>query len=179
MIGTSLILSGDSAIVTRKICEEVSFACVEKKIVTGEELEQLSPKEFERYCKTYNAFARVTPEQKYRIVSTLNKQGHVVGFLGDGINDAPALKAADVGISVDSGAEIAKEAADIILLKKSLKVLAGGIIEGRKIFGNITPIQTAGCNCLILLVKAVLLLLVFQSVIWHVLEQGIKELLMV
>jgi Mg2+-importing ATPase len=80
----------------------------------------------------------VTPEQKYKIVVSLKREGHIVGFLGDGINDVPALKAADVGITVDSATGIAKEEADIILLKKSLRVLAHGIVEGRKTFGNIT-----------------------------------------
>jgi Mg2+-importing ATPase len=108
------------------------------KVVTGDELEGLSDKEFESYAHKYSIFARVTPEQKYKIVSSLNHEGHIVGFLGDGINDAPALKVADVGISVNSASGIAKEAADVILLQKSLRVLAHGITEGRKTFGNIT-----------------------------------------
>ncbi len=132
------IISGDSAIITRKICHEVGLEIVNNKVISGDELSALSAKEFERICRTHNVFARVTPEQKYKIVELHNKDGHVVGFLGDGINDAPALKAADVGISVDSGSGIAKEAADIILLEKSLSVLAEGIVEGRKIFSNIT-----------------------------------------
>jgi len=132
------ILSGDSAMVTEKICNEVGLKINENRVITGEELERMHQHEFEKAIHQYNVFARISPEQKYRIVENLNKRGHVVGFLGDGINDAPALKAADVGISVDSAAGIAKEAADIILLKKSLSVLTSGIIEGRKIFGNIT-----------------------------------------
>jgi len=132
------ILSGDSPITTRKICQEVGFNILKDKIITGEELEKVKEAEFTELCHQYNVFSRITPEQKFKIVKKLNYEGHIVGFLGDGINDAPALKAADVGISVDSGATIAKEAADIILLTKSLNVLASGITEGRKTFGNIT-----------------------------------------
>lgn len=132
------VISGDSPAVTRKICSEVGLKITENRVVTGEELDRLDEKEFDLYITRYNVFARITPQQKYRIVATLNKEGNIVGFLGDGINDAPALKAADVGISVDSGTGVAKEAADIILLQKSLGVLAEGIIEGRKTFGNIT-----------------------------------------
>jgi Mg2+-importing ATPase len=132
------VISGDSPFVTRKICSDVGVKVVDGRVITGEELSVLDAKQFEHYSHNYNVFARVTPEQKYRIVSCLNKEGHIVGFLGDGINDAPALRAADVGISVDSAAGIAKEAADVILLKKSLNVLARGITEGRKTFGNIT-----------------------------------------
>ncbi len=132
------VISGDSPIVTRKICGDVGLKIADNRVVTGEELERLKENEFDTYITKYNVFARVTPEQKYRIVATLNKEGNIVGFLGDGINDAPALKAADVGISVDSGTGVAKEAADIILLQKSLGALAEGIIEGRKTFGNIT-----------------------------------------
>jgi len=132
------ILSGDSPLVTRKICNDVGLKIIENKVITGDDLEKLNEAEFEEYVYRYSVFARVTPEQKQRIVSTLNKEGHIVGFLGDGINDAPALKAADVGISVESGAGIAKDASDIILLQKSLHVLAQGIHEGRRTFSNIT-----------------------------------------
>jgi len=132
------ILSGDSPITTRKICQEVGLEIFQNEIILGEQLEKMNEDDFKLTCQKYNVFARVTPEQKMKIVKILNQEGHIVGFLGDGINDAPALKAADVGISVDTGAQIAKEAADIILLQKSLRVLATGIIEGRKTFGNIT-----------------------------------------
>jgi len=131
------IITGDSPVITRKICADVGLEIAEGKVVTGDELEKLSPAEFEKYCEKYNVFARVTPEQKFKIVSALNKEGHIVGFLGDGINDAPALKAADVGISVDSAVGIAKDAASVILLRKSLRVVANGIVEGRKTFSNI------------------------------------------
>jgi len=130
------IISGDSPRITRKICEEIRLDIDENYVVTGEELGQLKGEEFANYCNRYNVFARVTPEQKAKILKTLAEQGHVVGFLGDGINDVAALHSADVGISVDSGAGVAKEAADIILLHKSLDVVADGITEGRKIFGN-------------------------------------------
>jgi Mg2+-importing ATPase len=132
------VISGDSPIVTRKICNEVGLRIHEDRVITGDELEKLDDKEFEQYSHKYTVFARVTPEQKHRIVASLNHEGHIVGFLGDGINDAPALRVADVGISVDSAAGIAKESADVILLKKSLSVLAHGIMEGRRTFGNIT-----------------------------------------
>lgn len=132
------VISGDSPGVTRNICNKVGLKIALDRVVTGAELDDLNEKEFEHYAKIYNVFARVTPEQKYRIVAKISKEDHVVGFLGDGINDAPALKVADVGISVDNAAGIAKEAADIILLKKSLAVITDGIVSGRKIFGNIT-----------------------------------------
>ncbi len=132
------VISGDSPAVTRKICNDVGLKIAENRVIGGEELDRMGKKEFEAAVSSFNVFARVTPGQKYRIVATLNREGNIVGFLGDGVNDAPALKAADVGISVDSATGVAKEAADIILLQKSLSVLAEGIIEGRKTFGNIT-----------------------------------------
>ncbi len=131
------ILSGDSAIVTAHVAAHVGFDLEKDKIVTGDELSKLTVAQFEKVVKETTLFARVTPDQKYRIVLSLNKENHIVGFLGDGINDAPAIKAADVGIAVDSGAMVAKEAADIILLRKDLQVLAEGIETGRKTFGNI------------------------------------------
>ena len=91
-------------------------------------------------------FAKLNPAQKERVVRRPSRQGHVVGFLGDGINDSPALKAADVGISVDTAVDIAKESADIILLEKSLLVLQDGVIEGRKVFANITKYIKMGAS---------------------------------
>ncbi|STR39288.1 magnesium-transporting ATPase [Klebsiella michiganensis] len=97
----------------------------------------MTDNELEREVETRSVFAKLTPLQKSRILKTLQKNGHTVGFLGDGINDAPALRDADVGISVDSAADIAKEASDIILLEKDLMVLEEGVIKGRETFGNI------------------------------------------
>ncbi|MEM0372467.1 MAG: magnesium-translocating P-type ATPase [archaeon] len=132
------IISGDSPTSTRRICEEVLLPIVEGRVVTGEELEKMSDGEFAECALKYNVFARITPEQKYNIVKSLSENGRIVGFLGDGANDAPALKAADVGISVDSATGIAKESADVILLQKSLRVISHGITQGRKTFGNVT-----------------------------------------
>lgn len=131
------ILSGDSPLVTSYISRKIGLKTPLKKIITGEELESFKKEVFVKKVKENDIFARITPEQKYQIISVLNQEGCVVGFLGDGVNDAPALKAADVGIAVDSGAPVAKEAADIILLKKDLQVLVEGIKVGRKTFGNI------------------------------------------
>ncbi len=136
------ILTGDSPQVTRKVCYEVGLKVVEDRIVVGSELEALTREEFDGHSMRYNVFARLTPEQKRKIVESLNRDGHIVGFLGDGINDAPALKAADVGISVDSSTDVAKEAADVILLHKSLGAIAVGITEGRRTFANITKYIT-------------------------------------
>jgi Mg2+-importing ATPase len=132
------VMSGDSPAVTQRICREVGLPIAEERVVTGADLATLSTADIHEHAGRYNAFARVTPEQKYQLVSAIRAQGHVVGFLGDGVNDVAALRAADVGISVDSGTEVAKEAADIILLQKSLKVLADGIVAGRRTFANIT-----------------------------------------
>ncbi len=128
------ILTGDHELVTGKICEEIGFEA--KRIVTGEEVERLNDLELGDLVETINVFARVLPLQKERIIRTLRKNGHTVGFLGDGINDAPALKAADVGISVNNAVDIAKESASIILLEKNLAVLYDGVLEGRRVFGN-------------------------------------------
>jgi Mg2+-importing ATPase len=130
------ILSGDSPVVARRICREVGLG--DPSMITGERLSRLSAAELRTAALDYTLFARVSPDQKHRLVGALRSAGHVVGFLGDGVNDAPALRAADVGVSVDGGTEVAKEAADIVLLQKSLAVLAGGIVEGRRTFANIT-----------------------------------------
>jgi Mg2+-importing ATPase len=132
------VLSGDGAAVTRRICREVGLEIPEERVVTGEELDGLDAAGLAAAASRYGAFARVSPDQKRRLVDSLNVEGHTVGFLGDGINDAPALRAADVGISVDTAASVAREAADVILLQKDLGVLARGIVEGRKTFANIT-----------------------------------------
>ena len=140
------LMSGDSPVVARRICRDVGLA--DGPMITGPELAALPEESFRSAAAAHVVFARVTPEQKHRLVATLRSAGRVVGFLGDGVNDAPALRAADVGISVDSGTDVAKEAADVVLLEKSLAVLAGGIVEGRKTFANITKyiLNTVSAN---------------------------------
>jgi Mg2+-importing ATPase len=138
------ILTGDNDVVTRKICHEVGLTV--GRVVLGKELELLSPAELADLAETASVFAKVSPSQKASIIDALHRKGHVVGFLGDGINDGPALKAADVGVSVDSAVDIAKESADIILLEKSLVVLGEGVLEGRKVFGNITKYIKMGAS---------------------------------
>ncbi len=129
------ILTGDNALVTRKVCKDVGLAI--EGVVTGDQLVGLSAEELTRVAEEATVFAKLSPSQKEEIIHALQRGGHVVGFMGDGINDAPAMKAADVGISVDSAVDVAKESADIILLEKSLLVLEEGIREGRRVFGNI------------------------------------------
>jgi Mg2+-importing ATPase len=138
------ILTGDNEVITRKICREVRIDAGE--IVLGVKIEQLGDAELAELVDRTTVFAKLTPAQKERIVRALHRNGHVVGFLGDGINDGPALKAADVGISVDTAVDIAKESADIILLEKSLMILQEGVFEGRKIFGNITKYIKMGAS---------------------------------
>jgi Mg2+-importing ATPase len=128
------ILTGDNELVTRKTCKHLGFEI--KGVVLGSELDQIHDEALQRVVEETNVFARVTPVQKDRIITALKNNGHVVGFLGDGINDAPSMKTADIGISVDNAVDVAKESADIILLQKSLRVLEEGILEGRKTFGN-------------------------------------------
>ncbi len=128
------ILTGDSELVAAKVCREVGLDPGE--VVTGSEIETLSDDDLASLAKRTTLFARLTPMHKERIVTLLKREGHVVGFMGDGINDAPALRAADIGISVDGAVDIAREAADIILLEKSLMVLEEGVIEGRRTFAN-------------------------------------------
>lgn len=137
-LGVNLkVLSGDSFTVTKNMAKEAGISFNDDEIISGEELENISETKLLEICKKTKIFARVTPDQKYKIVHTLNFEGHIVGFLGDGVNDVPALRAADVGISVDTGVDIAKDASDIILLEKDLKILSEGIQSGRKTFGNI------------------------------------------
>lgn len=131
---TVKILTGDSELVAAKVCHEVGLEAGEA--ITGSDIETLSDDELAQLAKQTTLFARLTPLHKERIVSLLRREGHVVGFMGDGINDAPALRAADIGISVDGAVDIAREAADIILLEKSLMVLEEGVIEGRRTFAN-------------------------------------------
>jgi Mg2+-importing ATPase len=128
------ILTGDNELVAKKICEDIDIQC--RRIVTGSELMAMKPEELSQVVNETTVFARVTPDQKLAVIKALKANGKVVGYLGDGVNDAPSLYEADVGISVESGVDVAKEAADIVLLDKDLMVLANGIIEGRKIFDN-------------------------------------------
>ena len=128
------VLTGDNELVTAKICREVGLE--QQGLLMGNDIERMSDSQLAVAVETTNVFARLTPTHKERIVRLLKANGHVVGFMGDGINDAPALRTADIGISVDSAVDIAKEAADIILLEKSLMVLEEGVLEGRRTFAN-------------------------------------------
>lgn len=130
------ILTGDNDIVTAYICKQVGMAV--ENILLGSQIESMSEDELSEAAEKTNIFAKLAPSQKERIIHALQSKGHVVGFMGDGINDAPALKAADVGISVNTAVDIAKELSDIILLENSLLVLEQGVMEGRRVFGNIT-----------------------------------------
>ena len=139
-----MVLTGDNKLVTEKVCRDVEFDA--GQVITGMELSQLSPEDFTQTVLNGNVFVKLSPAQKERIVRELRQNGHVVGFMGDGINDAPALKSADVGISVDSAVDVAKEAADIVLLEKNLMVLEEGILEGRKVFANIVKYIRMGAS---------------------------------
>ncbi|WP_313059215.1 magnesium-translocating P-type ATPase [Pseudomonas rhodesiae] len=128
------VLTGDNELVTAKICREVGLE--QQGLLMGNDIEAMTDAELATAVETTNVFAKLTPAHKERIVRLLKANGHVVGFMGDGINDAPALRTADIGISVDSAVDIAKEAADIILLEKSLMILEEGVLEGRRTFAN-------------------------------------------
>jgi len=138
------VLTGDNELVTKKVCRDVGITDV--VVRTGGELAAMPPEAFAKAVKEGNVFARLSPSQKEQIIKALRESGNVVGFLGDGINDAPAMKAADVGISVDSAVDIAKESADIILLERSLLVLEDGILEGRRVFANIVKYIKMGAS---------------------------------
>jgi Mg2+-importing ATPase len=138
------VLTGDNEAVSRKVCREVGIAT--DKVLSGAQVEALSEDALATAVEDTTLFARLSPGHKQRVVAALQRNGHVVGFLGDGINDGPALRAADVGISVDSAADIAKESADLILLEKSLLVLEEGILEGRKVFANILKYIRMGAS---------------------------------
>lgn len=129
------VLTGDNEIVTQKICRDVGIPI--NNILLGADIEKMSDDDLQEKLETTNILAKLNPLQKSRIVKLMQAKGHTVGFLGDGINDAPAMRDADVGISVDTAVDIAKESADIILLEKDLMVLRRGIIYGRRTFGNI------------------------------------------
>jgi len=138
------ILTGDNALVSQKVCKDVGLMI--DGLVTGNQLVELSDQDLSALAEKTTVFARLSPSQKEQIIHALQRNGHVVGFMGDGINDAAAMKAADVGISVDTAVDVAKESADIILLEKSLLVLEDGIMEGRKVFGNIIKYIKMGAS---------------------------------
>ena len=138
------VITGDNELVARKVCQQVGL--VIDQVLVGDAVEQLSDEELARAAEQTVLFARVSPAHKQRIIVALKSRKHIVGFMGDGINDAPALHAADVGISVDTAVDLAKEAADIILLEKSLLVLDEGVLEGRKVFSNIVKYVRMGAS---------------------------------
>lgn len=131
---TTKILTGDNDKVTRTICKQVGLEV--RNMLLGADLDHMTDDQIAKAVETTEVFAKLTPDQKARVVSVLRENGHTVGFMGDGINDAAAMKAADIGISVDTAVDVAKESADIILLEKDLMVLEEGIIEGRKTHAN-------------------------------------------
>ncbi len=131
---TTKILTGDNDKVTRTICKQVGLKI--RNMLLGSDLDRMTDAELAKAAESTDVFAKLTPDQKARVVSVLREGGHTVGFMGDGINDAAAMKAADIGISVDTAVDVAKESADIILLEKDLMVLEQGIIEGRKTYAN-------------------------------------------
>jgi P-type Mg2+ transporter len=141
---TVKVLTGDNDLVTRKVCSEVGIHA--EKILLGSQVEGLTDEQLGKEVESTDVFARLSPAHKKRVVLALQHNKHVVGFMGDGINDAPALRAADVGISVDTAVDIAKESADMILLEKDLMVLEEGVLEGRKVFVNILKYIRMGAS---------------------------------
>lgn len=143
---TTKILTGDNDKVTRTICKQVGLKV--RNMLLGSDLENMSDQELAKAAETTDVFAKLTPDQKARVVSVFRENGHTVGFMGDGINDASAMKSADIGISVDTAVDVAKESADIVLLEKDLMVLEEGIIEGRKTYANMNKYikMTASSN---------------------------------
>ncbi len=138
------VLTGDNDFVARKVCRDVGLNA--DVVVLGNQIENMTDEDLASSSKSNHVFARLSPAHKQRIIHSLQSQGHVVGFMGDGINDAPALHVADVGISVDSAVDIAKAAASVILLEKDLMVLDDGVIEGRKVFINILKYVRMGAS---------------------------------
>ena len=131
---TLKVITGDNALIAEHIAREVGLG--EARVLTGPEMREMSAQALTRRASEVDVFAEIEPIQKERIILALKKAGHVVGYLGDGINDAPALHAADVGISVDSAVDVAREAADFVLLEHDLEVLVDGVREGRRTFAN-------------------------------------------
>jgi Mg2+-importing ATPase len=138
------ILTGDNEFVARYVCEQVGLDG--NRIVLGDEIDRMDEAALAHTAEQTSLFARVSPVQKNRILLALKQRGHVVGFLGDGINDAPSLRSADVGISVATATDVAKDAAEIVLMERSLDVLHSGIIEGRKSFGNVMKYLLMGTS---------------------------------
>jgi P-type Mg2+ transporter len=138
------ILTGDNHLISRKVCKAVGLPA--DPMLLGADIEKMSDAELAEAAETTTLFARLSPAHKERVIRILRGNGHVVGFIGDGINDAPALRVADVGISVDTATDIAKESADLILLEKDLTVLGHGVIEGRKVFANIVKYIRMGAS---------------------------------
>jgi Mg2+-importing ATPase len=138
------ILTGDNQLISRKVCKDVALSA--DPMLLGEDVERMSDPELAEASEKATLFARLSPAHKQRVIRALRSRNHVVGFMGDGINDAPALRAADIGISVDTATDIAKESADLILLEKDLMVLEGGVIEGRKVFANILKYIRMGAS---------------------------------
>jgi P-type Mg2+ transporter len=138
------ILTGDNGLISRKVCKDVGLEA--DPMLLGAEVEKMSDAELGEAAEKATLLARLSPAHKERVIRILRGRGHVVGFMGDGINDAPALRAADVGISVDTATDIAKESADLILLEKDLMVLKGGVTEGRKVFANILKYIRMGAS---------------------------------
>jgi Mg2+-importing ATPase len=138
------IITGDNELLTRRVCTELDLRI--KGYATGADIDRLNDTDLCMLVEKTSVFSRVAPLQKQRIVEALQRNGHTVGFLGDGINDAPTLKKADVGISVNNGVDIAKESAGIILLNKNLMVLKEGVIEGRRVFGNLVKYIRMGAS---------------------------------
>jgi P-type Mg2+ transporter len=141
---TIKVLTGDNELVSRKICKEVGLPL--EHVLNGPKVEAMNDAELADAAEVTTLFVRLSPAHKQRIIKALQSRKHVVGFMGDGINDSPALRAADVGVSVDTAVDIAKEAADVILLEKSLMVLEEGVIEGRKVFANILKYVRMGAS---------------------------------
>lgn len=138
------ILTGDNHLISRKVCKDVGL--LPDPMLLGGDVEKMSDPELAEAAEKATLFARLSPAHKERVIRALRSKGHVVGFMGDGINDAPALRAADVSISVDTATDIAKESADLILLEKDLTVLEGGVSEGRKVFANILKYIRMGAS---------------------------------
>ena len=138
------ILTGDNDLISRKVCRDVGLSA--DPMLLGADIEKMTDPELADAAEKTTLFARLSPAHKQRVIRALRGRGHVVGFMGDGINDAPALRAADIGISVDTATDIAKESADLILLEKDLMVLEGGVIEGRKVFANILKYIRMGAS---------------------------------